>query len=66
MGAMKRFAEDVSVDMGYGGEINDHVLKEAQERLERQIEQAQHEVELQHDRETDEYEAAQRRDSEDS
>jgi len=33
MSAMKRFAEDVSVDMGYGGEINDEVLDEAQRRL---------------------------------
>jgi len=27
MGQMKRFAEEVSVQMGYGGEINDSVLK---------------------------------------
>lgn len=32
-GAMKRFVEDVSVDMGLGGEINDEVLAEAQHRL---------------------------------
>lgn len=33
MGAMKRYAEDVSVDMGFEGEINDEVLMEAQRRL---------------------------------
>ena len=33
MSAMKRFAEDVSVDMGYDGEINDEVLAEAHRRL---------------------------------
>ncbi len=33
MGAMKRFAEDVSVDMGLDGELNDDVLAEAQRRL---------------------------------
>ncbi len=33
MSAMKRFAEDVSVEMGFEGEINDEVLIEAQRRL---------------------------------
>ncbi len=33
MGAMKRYAEDVSVDMGFGGEINEEVMAEAQRRL---------------------------------
>ena len=33
MGAMKRLAEDVSVDMGLGGEISEEVLEEAQRRL---------------------------------
>ena len=35
MGAIKRFAEEVSVDMGLGGEINEEVLAEAQRRLDR-------------------------------
>lgn len=30
---MKRYAENVSVDMGFEGEINDEVLAEAQRRL---------------------------------
>jgi len=34
MGAMKRFAEDVSVEMGFGGELNDLVLTEAHRQLE--------------------------------
>lgn len=34
-GAMKRFVEEVSVDMGLGGEISDEVLAEAQRRLAR-------------------------------
>ena len=33
MGAMKRYAEDVSVDMGFDGVINDEVMVEAQRRL---------------------------------
>lgn len=33
MSAMKEFAEDVSIEMGFGGEINDAVLSEAQRRL---------------------------------
>ncbi len=33
MGAMKRFAEEVSVDMGLEGEITDEVLAESQCRL---------------------------------
>lgn len=33
MSAMKRYAEQVSVEMGFGGEINDEVLAEAQRRL---------------------------------
>lgn len=33
MGAMKRYAEGVSVDMGFDGEINETVLIEAQRRL---------------------------------
>jgi len=33
MGALKRFAENVSVDMGYDGEIDDEVLAEAERRL---------------------------------
>lgn len=33
MSAMKRYAEEVSVEMGFGGEINDEVLEEAQRRL---------------------------------
>lgn len=30
---MKRFAEGVSIEMGYGGELNDKVLAEGQRRL---------------------------------
>lgn len=37
MSFMKRFAEQVSIDMGYDGEINSHVLEEAQRRLEERI-----------------------------
>ncbi len=33
MSYMKRFAEEVSISMGLGGEINDEVLAEAQRRL---------------------------------
>jgi len=33
MSRMKRFAEDVSVEMGHDGEINDEVLQEADRRL---------------------------------
>jgi len=33
MGAMKAFAEEISVQMGFGGELNDEVLEEAQRRL---------------------------------
>jgi len=33
MGAMKRYAESVSEDMGLDGEVNDDVLLEAQRRL---------------------------------
>ena len=33
MSLMKRFAEQVSVELGFGGEINDEVLEEAQRRL---------------------------------
>jgi len=33
MAQMKRFAEAVSVQMGYGGEINDFVLKIAESML---------------------------------
>jgi hypothetical protein len=33
MGQMKRFAEEVSVQMGYGGEINDFVLEVARTML---------------------------------
>lgn len=33
MGAMKRYAETVSVDLGFDGEINDEVMAEAQRRL---------------------------------
>jgi len=32
-GAMKRFLEDISVEMGFGGEINDRVIAEGQKRL---------------------------------
>ena len=38
MSAMKRYAEEVSVDMGFGGEINDEVLAEAQRRLDEEAE----------------------------
>jgi len=30
---MKRFLEDISVEMGFGGEINDRVIAEGQKRL---------------------------------
>lgn len=40
MGAMKRFAENVSDEMGFGGFINEEVMLEAQRRLE-QIETEQ-------------------------
>ena len=33
MGAMKRYAESVSEEMGFNGEINDEVIEEAQRRL---------------------------------
>jgi hypothetical protein len=33
MSAIKRFAEAVSVEMGYGGELTPEVLKEADRRL---------------------------------
>ena len=33
MGQMKRFAEEVSVQMGYEGEINDFVLEVAEAML---------------------------------
>lgn len=33
MGAMKRYAESVSEEMNFGGEINFEVLAEAQRRL---------------------------------
>ena len=33
MSAMKRYCEDVSVDMGPDGEINDAVMEEAGRRL---------------------------------
>lgn len=33
MGAMKRFAEDVSEELGYDGEINGDVINEAHRRL---------------------------------
>jgi len=33
MGAMKRYAEEISVEMNFGGEINSEVLAEAQRRL---------------------------------
>ena len=33
MSAMKRYAEDVSVEMGFHGELTDAVLVEAQRRL---------------------------------
>lgn len=33
MGAMKRYVEDVSVDMGLDGEITDDVVAEAQRQL---------------------------------
>lgn len=33
MSAMKRFAENVSVEMGFDGELNDEVLAEADRRL---------------------------------
>ena len=33
MGQMKRFAEEVSVQMGYGGEISDFVLEVARVML---------------------------------
>jgi len=33
MSKMKRYAEQVSVEMGYDGEINNEVLAEAQKRL---------------------------------
>jgi len=32
-GAMKRMLEDISVEMGYGGEINDEVMAEGQRRM---------------------------------
>lgn len=35
MGAMKRYAEQVSVELGYDGELNDEVLQEAQRRLDK-------------------------------
>lgn len=35
MGAMKRYAEQVSVELGYGGEINGVVRREAQRRLDK-------------------------------
>ena len=33
MGAMKRYAEQISMEMGFGGEINGAVLREGQKRL---------------------------------
>lgn len=33
MSAMKAFAEDISEEMGLGGEITDEVMEEANERL---------------------------------
>jgi hypothetical protein len=33
MGMMKRFAEEVSIEMGFDGELNDVVLEEASRRL---------------------------------
>ena len=33
MSMMKRWLEEISVDMGYGGEINDEVMAEGQRRL---------------------------------
>ena len=33
MSQMKRFAEQVSIEMGFNGELNDEVLEEAQRRL---------------------------------
>jgi len=33
MSAIKRYAEDISVEMGFDGELNDEVLREGQRRL---------------------------------
>ena len=33
MAMMKRYAEEVSVELGFGGELNDQVLQEAQRRI---------------------------------
>ena len=33
MSAMKRFMEQVSIDLGYGGRINEEVTKTANEKL---------------------------------
>lgn len=43
MSAMKRFAENVSVDMGFGGEITGAVMHEAQRRLHERL---SHRIEL--------------------
>lgn len=37
MGQIKRFAEEVSVELGFGGEINDRVLAEARSRFESEL-----------------------------
>jgi len=62
MSRIKRFLENVSEKHGYGGEINDEVLKLGQIEMERLVEQAEHEMELQRDQEADDFE----RDQEDS
>lgn len=36
MGLMKRYAEQISVELGFDGELNDEVLKEAQRRIDQQ------------------------------
>ena len=33
MGKMKKFAEDVSVELGFGGELTNEVLNHAQKKL---------------------------------
>ena len=37
MSMMKRFAEEISVEMGFDGELNDQVLEEAQRRLKEKL-----------------------------
>lgn len=42
MSKMKAFAEQVSIQMGYGGELNNEVLRAAQRRLESEIDKDAH------------------------